>query len=340
MTGVPTPGAPRAPAWTLLKGTAAFIGWLAGYVGGVTAILYACGFLVTRAHQNALGLFGLVEYGHQHFVQEGAKFLLVVGQSMARIALPLALPGIVAAGVVAVLLAVGRRSAWFRWGREAWTARLGHVGGPGAGRRLAYALLLALLILHADTYLEKFSRPLLVSNLLYADPQDAGAARPAEETTEQIRTWLLAGDAQRATTHFYYLLWGAVLAGGLLLASWQLVAHWAAGPGLTGLLLAPFVISFSLYALSVPMLYGVLVRPTRYPVVVLEPRSEAPAERARLFLLNKTDRELVLWDGSRRRVLWVATTDLRRAEVQGVESLFARDPAGRDEAAAARPPEP
>lgn len=36
----------------------AFVVGLGGALAGITAILYACGYLVTRAHLSLLGLYG------------------------------------------------------------------------------------------------------------------------------------------------------------------------------------------------------------------------------------------------------------------------------------------
>ena len=74
----------------LVAGTRAFIVWLGGALAGITAILYATGYLITRAHLSLLGLYGVVDFGNDYIVQEGAKFFLVTGYSFGRtVALPL-----------------------------------------------------------------------------------------------------------------------------------------------------------------------------------------------------------------------------------------------------------
>lgn len=63
----------------IAAGIKSFILWIGGSLAGITAVLYACGYLVTRAHMNMLGLYGFVEFDNDHFLQEGAKFLIVAG---------------------------------------------------------------------------------------------------------------------------------------------------------------------------------------------------------------------------------------------------------------------
>jgi hypothetical protein len=86
----------------LLKGIAAFSGWLTGALAGVGAILYALGYLVTRAHLNFLGVSGLFDQSNFFFIQEGAMFLLDVAVIIARTLLPI----LVVLGIIAAVLVV------------------------------------------------------------------------------------------------------------------------------------------------------------------------------------------------------------------------------------------
>ena len=87
---------------SLLKGIAAFTGWLTGALAGVGAILYALGYLVTRAHLNFLGVSGLFDQSNFFFVQEGAMFLLDISVIAARTLLPI----VVVLGVIAAVLSI------------------------------------------------------------------------------------------------------------------------------------------------------------------------------------------------------------------------------------------
>lgn len=309
----------------LFRAAALFIGGLTGSLAGIGALLYASGYLVTRAQLNLLGLHGLFEYGNEQFVQEGAKCLLVVGQLLADIALPLLVTGgLILVGLSAlgflILLWRVRSVAAARARLETWGARLQTWSAQGWCRGGAYALLLLLFLLHADTYPAAFGRPLAVVNLLYAEP---GSPDAGDREVAVIREWLVRGDTARAAGYFQALLWGDLLAVGLLLGAWHVTAPWR----LRAVLLAPFAIAAATYTVALPMAYGVLVRPTSYPVIRLTAADgPPPGATDALYLLSKTQGAFVLWDPGRRKVLWLPQGAVRQAEVQRVVPLFGRRP--------------
>lgn len=51
------------------------VAWLGGSLAAITAILSACGFLVIRAHQNLLGILGLIPIHPESWAAEGARFV-------------------------------------------------------------------------------------------------------------------------------------------------------------------------------------------------------------------------------------------------------------------------
>jgi hypothetical protein len=306
----------------LLRTVGVFIGWLTGSLAGLGAILYTCGYLVTRAHLNMLGLYGLFEYEAEHFVQEGAKFSIVVGYSIAEIALVLAIPVIMLSGFALVVVLGLRRIGRVRTLLQTWKPRLGRLSTNGVCRGVVYSLLLVLLVIHSDSYLDKFSEPLLVSDLLYTNIDDSGLRGAINARVGQIRTSLLKGDAKSTKGRFNDLLFGAFLAGGLLYVARQLTSRWNASGMLRGLLIAPFVVGFVIYVFLIPMLYGVLVRPTKYPVIVTDSESTTHIDSTLLFLLKKTDREFIVWDARHRRVIWIPASEVRRIEVRRIQSLF------------------
>ena len=69
----------------IAKGLKGFLLWVGGSLAGITAVFYACGYLVTRAHMSMLGLYGFVTFDGDHFLQEGAKFLMAIGKELAEI---------------------------------------------------------------------------------------------------------------------------------------------------------------------------------------------------------------------------------------------------------------
>lgn len=76
-----------------LKSISAFIGRLTGSLAGIAVIFYACGYLVARSHLNMLGLFGLMDFPREHYLQEGGKFFAVLAGMVISEMLPLLVLG-------------------------------------------------------------------------------------------------------------------------------------------------------------------------------------------------------------------------------------------------------
>ncbi len=60
---------------TFIKSLGAKIAWIGGAAAGITATLSAIGFLALRAHQELLGIAGLVPTSADSWTIEGAKFV-------------------------------------------------------------------------------------------------------------------------------------------------------------------------------------------------------------------------------------------------------------------------
>jgi hypothetical protein len=306
---------------TLLRTIAALLGWLSGALAGVGAVFYASGYLITRAQLQVFGVTGFFPLSTDHFVQEGAKFVVTVGHELLETLLELAAVALV---VVAVSLALWLLLRWApsagAWlarvaaaGRDAVTRTHGHL--PWSPALSVYLLLLALLVGHLELYRDRFAAPLRVSDVLYTAPD----ATRGEARDRGIRDWVVRQDTPRLHGHFTDLLDAEVRAGLLLLAAW----HVTAGRPRRVLLLTPFVVTLALYTLYLPMAYGVLVRPTTYNTVALHFRAEGAREaRGPFFLLSSTEQEFVVWDATARTVLWVPKTEVSGAEVQRVQNLF------------------
>jgi len=120
---------PREGPASLVAGVKAFLVWLGGSLASITAMFFATGYLITRAHLSMLGLHGVLDFDNHYIVQESGKFFLVVGYStVSNVALPLLAvlgPAVIAAMVVRHLL--GSRA-------QRWHALLrSRLPGFGAG---------------------------------------------------------------------------------------------------------------------------------------------------------------------------------------------------------------
>jgi hypothetical protein len=306
----------------VLRGITVTLGWLSGSLAGIGAVVYACGYLITRAQLHLFGVSGFFPLSADHFMQEGGKFLVVLAQQAIETLLALAAFGLVAAGFfLAVWLALTRWRPSLPLDVAGMRERAMAAAGR-AHRRLpwspafsAYLVLLALLVWLLEAYRLRFAAPLEVSNILHLTPPPP----PGDSTEQRITAWLLAGDWRQLRAYFTDLLDAATRAVLLLLTAWYVTTPLAR----RRLFMAPFVVAVALYSLYLPMAYGVLMRPTSYNIVALHFRAQAAGPPARFFLLSSTDHEFVVWDANVRTVLWVPKAEVSRAEVHRVQGLFA-----------------
>lgn len=309
----------------LFKGIAIFIGWLTGSLAGIMAISYACGYLVVRAQLNVLGLFGLFEYPKEHYLQEGAKFFVVVTVMLIHKLLPrlvlmfcvLVFVSIIVLLFLAVCFFFKRNCFLDRCGRFKSYILAIPKGWPwlwSSFLLLCFAFILVFCVLD---YFNDFAAVLKVSNLLYGAPEKIGGG---DDSRLVIVRWLLEGDIKRLQDYFFHLLKGELLAVLLLTVAWHTAAMFQQA---RFWLVSPFIIVFALYTIITPMAYGVLVRPTKYAVVSFnwkdEPIAVAPSG---FYLLNKSDQEFVLWDREHKKVLCISKDLVWGAQVSEVRPLF------------------
>lgn len=294
----------------VFKEITAILGWLSGSLAGIAAVFFACGYLIKRAHLNLLGISALFSFTQEQYMQEGARFVAEMADLLARIALPVIM-------LVITVVAVGFLL---------WQTPLRRLTAPAQTRftefvqcrRLAcqsaaYGILLILLILLIDRELSLFGAPLAISDLLFAPSVkavgDAG----------QIREWLVTGDRLSLDNLYFNLTLSVLKSGALLLLAWRIVEPWR----LRILLAAPFALAFLLSVLMLPMSYGVLKRPARFPRISVDSESKMLASvQGNLYLLDKTGDEFVLWEASTRRVLWVPRDEVKSAEIGQARFLF------------------
>lgn len=296
-----------------------FVVWLGGSLASITAMFYATGYLITRAHLSMLGLYGVLDFDNDYIIQEGGKFFLVVGYAtVSNVALPLlALLGpAVIAGMVARRLAGSRAQRW----REQLRKRVPGFGAQGWMRLLAFVALFAAFLWHSEAFLRKFQNPLCIGNLLYANPGRAPCpASMMQGSVERLKTALLVRDDTFLNNAFQELVFGFALAAVLAYLTWRTTLPWR----WRSWYVAPSLFATVLYLTLLPMDYGVLQRPITYPRIALT-LDEKPAlpMTGPLFLLHQTENEFVVWDASIRTLFWIPAGSVRRAEVDGTYDLF------------------
>jgi len=322
-TTQPKASAPELPeAINIAAGIKGFILWIGGSLGGITALLYACGYLVTRAHLHMLGLYGFVEFDSDHFLQEGAKFFLAVAYDLAGTAVfVFTLIGIVLVPTVAASLIGKRRVLPLLERFSAWRELRRSTQAPRIARSLFYGVLFAMLIWLTGNSLHPFYAPLCISDLLYGQMGNNECASNLElnQLSSPLKAALLSANSARLGEFFGERLTQAIYFILLASVAWTTVAPWRR----RGWLILPFIVSMGLFLMLLTMDYGVLKRPTVYPLLSLTAGKDAEAWNGdTLYLLNKTDSEFVAWNASAHKVIWVPAGSQARAEILRMHDLF------------------
>ena len=308
----------------LFKEMAKFVGWLSGSLAGLGAILYAFGYLITRAHLHLLGIS--LDYRNEHYMQEGAKFFLVFADLIGRIFLPL----LISLGVIAVFAGLPIMIVFFVCRFSSARARVEELSAraaakwanilakwPWSWRVLIFSGLLLLLFFAIEMDLNLFSAPLSISDLLYQHQdnlQEPGAGEKA-----LLRSWILAGNLKSLDNYFFGLVLAELKVVVLLLIALRVAWPWR----FRSLMLAPFAVVFMMYLILLPMNYGVLMRPAKFARISLITTGEGLVNKnSDLFLLDRNDKEFVLWDSTEKRALWIPTGGIKAAELKQMEFLF------------------
>jgi hypothetical protein len=335
--GPATPVAAEAPAASALAGLrslGAALAWLSGSVAGIGAVFYACGYLVTLANLQMLGLDLMAfRYDPASYMQLGGNFAWVSAwyavQGSYGPYVPLVL--------VLLIVSLGGRLSGERGRRLATTRPFrSYARHREAWKALAYLLLLVLLGFQLRQHL-LFPPDLTVSGVLYPSP-GGSAAGP-------IREWIVAGKEGLLQERYFILVEQQVVIGVLLVLAWNLyrASRWRT------LLTVPFAAVFGISLLYLPLEYGKLALPNKFPQVVIRldhpgqtagqstagqstagqstagqstAGQAAPGEpTAAMYLLNKTDSEFVLWDPRQRKIVWVPTRTVASAEISESRTL-------------------
>jgi len=312
----PADSASVAPV-NLLGGMRAFIVGLGGALTGITAMLYGCGYLVTRAHLSLLGLYGLIDFSHDYILQEGAKFFFVMAFSTGRhILYPLSI--LIPAILLLILLGLPLRNrALHLW--QTLHARWPGVDIDRLLRAGAFAMLFFVFIAHSDVYLDKFEHPLCFANLLYLDAGTTNCTVPDAKGSDALRAALSGSNKSILDDAFHELEIGLVQALILAYLTWRVTRPWR----WHAWCIAPSFFATAIYLILLPMDYGVLQRSINYPRIALtfDQKTDFPITGA-VFLLHKSSNDFVVWSASARKLFWIPAASVRRAEVDGAYELF------------------
>jgi hypothetical protein len=267
----------------VLKTFATFVAWISGSLAGISAILYALGFVATKAADQVLGIgFDFATRDPVFYVARGSSLVM-------RTVIISVWPALAVLGIAATIR---------------WVCGAGSGGGGAAKvstlRRLAAAVAapavsVAMLAL-ALIALAGFVIPALdFEGLLFTHPDPArDCARPNELVTALMLQD--HGTLNRTFTQFA-LCAGFIIGAGIALYPKFLEAGqaaWLAVAGLAGFLTL----------VGIPIAYGALIVEAAAPSVRITP---APADAAGpTRLLARSNSGALVWLEDEREVLWVS----------------------------------
>ena len=303
-----------------LQVAAKFLGWLTGVLAGIGAVFYACGYLITQTQFHLLGIHILLPANRDYYLHEGANFFIVTGLKVGILALGLVLIALVICIPWSILKKTGKG------GRLAasYQKRFGHI--PTESRwqwQAATLLLLVLLLVYpllSNLYI--FRAPLELAGLL-TTAQDAAYSDTIGEEAQSVFASLKNGDTGYLEHIYHLLLTHCLFAGFLVWAANRITATWP----LRTVLTFPFVVVFTIYLFLLPLDYAVLQKRFVFPTVsVMSTVSQASDLSGELHLLNKTDKELILWNRSNQQILWLPIAKLAKIEIGTAAPVFAKPP--------------
>ena len=323
MTGPPAALDTRLPeAIGIVSGLKGAMVWIGGSLAGMSAILYVCGYLITTAHIYTLGLYGLVDFSKDYFLLEGSKFVLSIVTGLAQVVInPVSIlaMAILVPFVLAAILAKGPlQRGWSRL--HDWYEPRSTAPWLTAARFGLYCVLLMTSAVIAFDSLRAISFHLQIADLLYSsiDPVRCRAQQLP------VRDAFLCGRFAVLRSAFDRQLWSAIALIALTGTAWHLVANWR----WRARLVAPMLFVTVLIVLLLPMEFGALLKPTRYPVVRVQFEADKPQPTRDWFLIDRTEKGLTAWDPATRRVLWIPAGDIAQMQTLAVRELFEtpRDP--------------
>jgi hypothetical protein len=282
----------------MLKHLGGLVGWVSGSVAGLSAMLYAIGFLATKASDDVLGIgFDFTSQDHFEYVARGSSVI-------ARTAI---LGGIAAVCLLGVV--------WLgRWvGQAMWLSERAVIGRvlewvDGWVPVLCAIALLAGFLLSFGA----FVKPAMdAGGLLFLTGADAGLCNGhpilRAVITQDIRS-------SGAAFNMYALVAGLILCLGFLIHKrllepsnrfWLVIG--AIGVGLT--------------ILMTPVAYGILAHEKLAPEVELSPAPDPDPGRMRL--LSRAGDGVLVWLEERHQVRWISKKKIEIMTVGREEPISA-----------------
>lgn len=312
----------------LLQNSAKLIGWLSGSLAGITAILYACGYLVGQSVLHLLGTSGIVQYSNQDYLRRGAGFCFDLLGVLGNLLLPLVAAAVILTAGGAFVFQLCKAVSKTRYGMKRITKWLINIQHrlPWLGRAAAYGIFLTLFFTLLFNNLELFTAPLSISELFFYNTTTHSNAcqkiivnKNVDELQRCIRNWIVEGRRDKLEAYFVRLVIVELAAGFLLVGAWRVTMKWH----LHSLFVSPFVIILILYITLLPAVYGPLMVRITLPTVHIESKIGALADQpGKIFLVAKTEKTFILWDSDAKTLLWVPEQQIKIVRLMRKENPF------------------
>ena len=260
----------------------------------------------------------VINYDTEFYIRRGGSFFFyITNMIVERILLQLLVMVILAAAtgflVYRLLLKIGLLQRAHAYLKDLVNKKF---ASPALRGMVIYAILAVLFAYQLYDRLDLFTTPLSISNLLYETNQ---AASSQKETL--VRESIMKGQTLKLKLHFFDVLISVILSAVLLFIAWKATSGLKFWP----LLVAPFALIFLIYLLLLPMVYGVLVIPYEYsPVKVNSDNTLLSDQSENLYLITKGRDEFILWNATRKKLLWVPKNEIRAAEIRKKESILGK----------------
>lgn len=292
----------------LLASIGKLVAWLGGSLAAISAIFYTFGYLITLANLQMLGLDTVVlGFDPDFYVQRGGRFFLYT----VRLAGGFILQPVTGLVLVLAIGIIGVR-LWSRSENVLIPVQkvYGHVADfIHRHASVVYMVLLLLLLQHLFSTYENATSPLRISGLLF-EAAGENASTYSEEAVD-VRDALLNDDERTLQLKFLFTTILAAETGLFLFLSWRITRNLPARP----ILIAPFAVVFAMSIVALPMVYGLIAVPNKYPTVKLSTGESAESRSQAYFLLNSSKDFLVLWDSRQRQVIWQARGKVDRLAI-------------------------
>lgn len=306
----------------ILKNITTLIGWLAGSLTAISALLCVFGFIVVRSQSNLLGLGDFLRYTNDQYLIEGAQFLLHTTIYANEIILRLATLILL---IIAIPLYVFPKTSWWNTFLSRCRARADLVWEKCAWlvSAAAIALLFYIFLARFIPYLDAFKEPtelrdLLTSATTVVDTVDTcKAERP--DSIECLRRYIILG--KRAELEGLYFNLSLFYFEAVVVLS--LVYHFSVNWQGRTMIRLPFVAIFLAYTLLLPMCYGVLIKPiTLSPLNLTFAANSKELDAGNLYLLQKSENAFIAWSSSQRKIIWYPAGSVVKATIGSRQQLF------------------